>query len=145
MYVGDTDEAAEAVALPALDMLFNKLIRMPKELFFPAGYTSPASAARIMASKGGLGSGDADVRVLVERGYAVIGSPGTVRCKLEQYQKELGFGVLCPMFQFGSLDHEDFTASLTLFAQRVMPALRPPSPPTDRVTAATPVTTSHRP
>jgi hypothetical protein len=29
------------------------------------------------------------------------------------------------MFQFGSLDHEDFTTSLTLFAQHVMPALRP--------------------
>ena len=85
--VGDTDEAAEAIALPALDMLFNKLIRMPKELFFPAGYTSPASAARIMASKGGLGSGDANVRELVERGYAVIGSPDTVRCKLDSIRR----------------------------------------------------------
>jgi alkanesulfonate monooxygenase SsuD/methylene tetrahydromethanopterin reductase-like flavin-dependent oxidoreductase (luciferase family) len=65
------------------------------------------------------------VRELVDRGYAVIGSPDTVRSRLEDYQKELGFGYLCPMFQFGSLSHEDFSASLGLFAQKVMPALRP--------------------
>jgi alkanesulfonate monooxygenase SsuD/methylene tetrahydromethanopterin reductase-like flavin-dependent oxidoreductase (luciferase family) len=125
VFVADTDAAAEAIALPALDTLFNKLMRMPKDLFFPAGYTSAASAARILAAKGGLGSGQADVRELVERGYAVIGSPDTVRCKLEGYQKELGFGNLCPLFQFGSLGHEDFRASLALFARKVMPALRP--------------------
>jgi len=124
VFVADTDAAAEAVALPALDTLFNKLMRMPKDLFFPAGYTSAASAARILASKGGLGSGDADVRALADRGYAVIGSPDTVRCKLEDYRQELGFGCLCPAFQFGSLGHDDFTASLGLFARKVMPALR---------------------
>src|SRR6516225_4095075 len=126
VFVADTDAAAEAVALPALDTLFNKLMRMPKDLFFPAGYTSAASAARILASKGGLGSGDADVRALADRGYAVIGSPDTVRCKLEDYRQELGFGCLCPAFQFGSLGHDDFTASLGLFARKVMPALRAP-------------------
>jgi alkanesulfonate monooxygenase SsuD/methylene tetrahydromethanopterin reductase-like flavin-dependent oxidoreductase (luciferase family) len=125
VYVAYTDAAAEAIALPALDMLFNRLIRMPKDMFFPAGYTSAGSAARIHASKGGLGSGVADVRDLVERGYAVIGSPDTVRSKLEEHQKELGFGVLCPLFQFGNLGNEEFAASLALFAQQVMPALRP--------------------
>jgi len=59
VFVADTDAAAEAIALPALDTLFNKLMRMPKDLFFPAGYTSAASAARILAAKGGLGSGRA--------------------------------------------------------------------------------------
>jgi len=122
--VATTDAAAEAIALPALDTLFNKLIRMPKDLFFPPGYTSAASAARILAGKGGLGSGGLDVRALIERGFAVVGSPETVRGRLEQYQKELGFGVLCPMFQFGSLGHEDFAASLTMFAEQVMPELR---------------------
>lgn len=123
--VADTDAAAEAIALPALDTLFNKLMRMPKDMFFPAGYVSSATGARILATKGGLGSGKADVRQLVERGYAIAGSPDSVRSRLEQYQKELGFGVLCPMFQFGSLSHEHFVTSLTLFTEQVMPALRP--------------------
>jgi len=125
VFVADTDAAAEAIALPALDTLFNKLMRMPKDLFFPAGYVSRASAARILATKGGLGSGATDVRDLIERGYAVVGSPAAVRSRLEQYQKDLGFGVLCPLFQFGDLAPDYFAASLTLFAQQVMPALRP--------------------
>ncbi|MBV9379491.1 MAG: LLM class flavin-dependent oxidoreductase [Streptosporangiaceae bacterium] len=124
VFVADTDERAEEVALPALDRLFNKLMRMPRDVFFPAGYLTPASSARVMAAKGGLGSGNADVRDLVNRGYAVIGSPDTVRQRLEAHAKELGFGCFCGVFQFGSLGHEDFLASLHLFTQKVMPALR---------------------
>lgn len=128
VFVADTDERAEAIALPALSTLFNGLIRMPRDLFFPAGYLTPASAARVMAGKRALGSGDTDVRDLAGRGYAVIGSPDTVRQRLEEYQRELGFGCLCGVFQFGSLSHEDFTDSVHLFAQKVMPALRGGAP-----------------
>jgi alkanesulfonate monooxygenase SsuD/methylene tetrahydromethanopterin reductase-like flavin-dependent oxidoreductase (luciferase family) len=124
VFVADTDTRAEAIALPALDTLFNKLMRMPKDVFFPAGYVTLASSARVMASKGGLGSGHADVRDLVDRGYAVIGSADTVLQKLEAYQRELGFGTFCGVFQFGSLGHEDFASSLHLFADKVMPSLR---------------------
>jgi ABC-type Fe3+/spermidine/putrescine transport system ATPase subunit len=124
VFVADTDARAEAIALPALDTLFNKLMRMPRDVFFPAGYLTLASAARVMAGKGGLGSGQADVRDLVERGYAVIGSADTVRQKMEAYQAELGFGTFCGVFQFGSLGHEDFTESLRLFADKVLPSLR---------------------
>jgi alkanesulfonate monooxygenase SsuD/methylene tetrahydromethanopterin reductase-like flavin-dependent oxidoreductase (luciferase family) len=99
-------------------------MRMPKDVFFPAGYVTLASSARVMASKGGLGSGHADVRDLVDRGYAVIGSADTVLQKLEAYQRELGFGTFCGVFQFGSLGHEDFASSLHLFADKVMPSLR---------------------
>jgi alkanesulfonate monooxygenase SsuD/methylene tetrahydromethanopterin reductase-like flavin-dependent oxidoreductase (luciferase family) len=124
VFVADTDARAEAIALPALDTLFNKLMRMPKDVFFPAGYLTLASSGRVMAGKGGLGSGHADVRDLVERGYAVIGSADTVRQKLEAYRAELGFGTFCGVFQFGSLGHEDFTESLGLFADKVLPSLR---------------------
>jgi alkanesulfonate monooxygenase SsuD/methylene tetrahydromethanopterin reductase-like flavin-dependent oxidoreductase (luciferase family) len=99
-------------------------MRMPKDLFFPAGYLTLASGARVMAGKQGLGSGRADVRDLVRRGYALIGSPDTVRQKFEAYQKELGFGCFCGVFQFGSLGHDHFLDSLHLFAQKVMPAIR---------------------
>jgi alkanesulfonate monooxygenase SsuD/methylene tetrahydromethanopterin reductase-like flavin-dependent oxidoreductase (luciferase family) len=124
VFVADTDAWAEAIALPALDTLFNKLMRMPRDVFFPAGYLTLASSGRVMAGKGGLGSGHADVRDLVERGYAVIGSADTVRQKLEAYQAELGFGTFCGVFQFGSLGHEDFTESLGLFADKVLPSVR---------------------
>jgi alkanesulfonate monooxygenase SsuD/methylene tetrahydromethanopterin reductase-like flavin-dependent oxidoreductase (luciferase family) len=65
-----------------------------------------------------------DVRQLVERGYALVGSPDTVRQKFTAYQQELGFGCFSGIFQFGSLGHEDFLGSLHLFADKVMPAVR---------------------
>lgn len=124
VFVADTDERAESIALPALETLFNGLMRMPRDVFFPAGYLTLASSARVMAGKGGLGSGTADVRDLVQRGYALIGSPETVRQKFEAYQQELGFGCFCGVFQFGSLGHEDFVDSLHLFTEKVLPAVR---------------------
>ena len=124
VFVGETDQQAEAVALPALDMLFNRLMRMPKDVFFPAGYLTLASGAKVMAGKKGLGSGTVDVRQLAERGYALVGSPDTVRQKFTAYQQDLGFGCFSGIFQFGSLGHEDFLGSLHLFADKVMPAIR---------------------
>ena len=78
---------------------------------------------------GDLGGGPAltllaDVRDLVQRGYALIGSPDTVRQQFEAYHSEFGFGCFCGVFQFGSLDHEHFLDSLHLFTRKVMPAIR---------------------
>ena len=61
----------------------------------------------------------------MDRGYALAGSPETVRQRLADYQKELGFGTFSGIFQFGSLGHDEFLRSVTLFAEQVMPALRP--------------------
>lgn len=91
----------------------------------PAGYLTPASASRVLAAKKGLGSGEVDVAALVDRGYAIIGSADTVRQRLTEYQRELGFGTFSGIVQFGSLPHEDFLASVGRFAEEVMPALRP--------------------
>jgi alkanesulfonate monooxygenase SsuD/methylene tetrahydromethanopterin reductase-like flavin-dependent oxidoreductase (luciferase family) len=125
VFVGATDEEASRIAMPHLDFLFNALMRMPKDLFFPAGYLTPASASRVLAAKKGLGSGEVDVAALVDRGYAIIGSPDTVRERLAAYQAELGFGTFSGIFQFGSLPHDDFLASVNRFATQVMPVLRP--------------------
>ncbi|MGH3328769.1 MAG: LLM class flavin-dependent oxidoreductase [Streptomycetales bacterium] len=123
--VADTDDEARREAARHLDFLFNTLIRMPRELFFPAGYLSLESTTRVMAGKRGLGTSPMDPYELIERGYAIAGSPESVRQQIESYQKELGFGTFSGIFQFGTLDHERFHSSVALFADRVMPALRP--------------------
>lgn len=125
VYVADTDEEARREAIVHLDFLFNMLMRMPKDVFFPAGYLTLASTVRVMAAKRGLGTSTMDANHLLERGYALAGSPATVRQRIEEYQKELGFGTFSGIFQFGSLGHEKFRHSVTLFAEQVMPALRP--------------------
>ena len=128
IYVADSDERAVREAQPHLEYLFNVGLRMPRDYFFPPGYVSPKSMARIMASKGGLTSGGNTIVSLMERGYVVVGSPDTVRDRLVAAQKELGYGTLCGNFQFGTLGHDEFMSSVSLFAREVMPALRALAP-----------------
>jgi alkanesulfonate monooxygenase SsuD/methylene tetrahydromethanopterin reductase-like flavin-dependent oxidoreductase (luciferase family) len=74
------------------------------------------------ASQAAAGFAERDLTV---RGYALVGSPATVRQQLERCASELGFGIFCGIGQFGSLGHEEFERSVRLFADGVMPALRP--------------------
>ena len=57
-------------------------------------------------------------------GYVVVGSPETVRQRLEDYAKRVGFGVLVANFSVGNAPSELTRRSMTLFAQEVMPHLR---------------------
>jgi alkanesulfonate monooxygenase SsuD/methylene tetrahydromethanopterin reductase-like flavin-dependent oxidoreductase (luciferase family) len=58
-------------------------------------------------------------------GYVVVGSPETVRQRLEDYAKRVGFGVLVANFSVGNVPSELTQRSMTLFANEVMPKLRP--------------------
>jgi alkanesulfonate monooxygenase SsuD/methylene tetrahydromethanopterin reductase-like flavin-dependent oxidoreductase (luciferase family) len=124
VYVAGTDDEARREATPHLDYLFNTLLRMPRDMFFPPGYLTMASATRVMGAKRGLGTAPMDPGDLMDRGFALVGSPATVRQQIEEYQREMGFGVFSGVFQFGSLGHEEFERSVRLFASDVMPALR---------------------
>jgi alkanesulfonate monooxygenase SsuD/methylene tetrahydromethanopterin reductase-like flavin-dependent oxidoreductase (luciferase family) len=124
IYVADTDEQAVREARPHLEYLFNVGLRMPKDFFFPAGYVSTQSMARIMASKSGLVAGGMKIETLMEKGFVAVGSADTVREQIESVRRELGFGTLCANFHFATLPHELFVSSLHAFAEKVMPALR---------------------
>jgi alkanesulfonate monooxygenase SsuD/methylene tetrahydromethanopterin reductase-like flavin-dependent oxidoreductase (luciferase family) len=54
----------------------------------------------------------------------VVGSPETVRQKLEEYAQRVGFGLLVANFSVGNVPSELTRKSMTLFAQEVMPQLR---------------------
>ena len=125
VYVADTDEQARRQARPHLEFLFNTLLRMPRDMFFPPGYLTMTSASRVMSAKRGLGAGPMDPDELIERGYVLLGSADSVRQQIERHQAELGFGIFTGIFQFGSLGHEEFERSVRLFAGSVLPALRP--------------------
>ena len=125
MYVADTDEQARRESRPHLEFLFNTLLRMPRDMFFPPGYLTTLSASRVMGAKRGLGTAPMDPDDLLERGFVLAGSPDTVRQQIDRYSGELGFGIFSGIFQFGSLGHEEFERSVRLFAECVLPALRP--------------------
>ena len=136
IYVGETDEQAVAEARPHLEHLFNVGLRMPKNLFFPAGYLTPQGMARIMAAKSGLVAGGMTIETLMEKGFVAVGSAETVRRQIEDVQQELGFGTLVANFHFATMPHEQFTQSLHRFADHVLPALRELGKPREAAGAA---------
>jgi alkanesulfonate monooxygenase SsuD/methylene tetrahydromethanopterin reductase-like flavin-dependent oxidoreductase (luciferase family) len=58
-------------------------------------------------------------------GYIIAGSPATVTRRLAEAQAEIGYGLLVPFLQFGSLPADLTKRNMELFAREVMPALRP--------------------
>ncbi len=61
----------------------------------------------------------------IEKGvYAIVGSPETVRQKLEHYQKEIGAGVILTGCQTGPVEHERARQSMTMLAKEVLPKVR---------------------
>lgn len=56
--------------------------------------------------------------------FILTGSPATVREQLASMVKELGIGILMPLFQIGSLPHHLATKSANLFATEVLPYIR---------------------
>jgi len=51
-------------------------------------------------------------------------APFAVAQKLEHHQKEVGYGKIIAMMQFGTLPHDLTKRSMELFARKVMPKIR---------------------
>ncbi len=57
---------------------------------------------------------------LAKQGMIICGSPDSVAQQLEQHQKEVGYGKLIAMMQFGTLPHDMTKRSMELFATQVI-------------------------
>jgi alkanesulfonate monooxygenase SsuD/methylene tetrahydromethanopterin reductase-like flavin-dependent oxidoreductase (luciferase family) len=125
VYVAATDEQARREYEPHFWYYARNLLKTPAPLSLPPGHTSLSTTLtmaerRLQSRPGGLATWDE-----VEKGgYVVVGSPETVRQRLEEYAKRVGFGVLVANFSVGNVPHELTRKSMTLFAQEVMPKLR---------------------
>jgi len=128
-YVAETDEQAYREAKPHIENLVNKFLRMPPEMLLPPGYLSLQSMKGVMAAKGSITGGTQSIDDLLKKGMFLCGSAETVRQRIEEYQKQIGFGYLLPLMQFATLPHELTRKNLELFARDVIPALRPIAEP----------------
>ena len=54
----------------------------------------------------------------------IVGSPETVRQRLEDYASRVGFGLLIANFSVGNAPRDYTEKSMRLFAEKVMPKLR---------------------
>jgi hypothetical protein len=62
---------------------------------------------------------------IVEQGYVVVGSPDEVAEKLAEVATTLNVGHLMLLLQFGNMGKELTQHNTKLFAERVLPQLRP--------------------
>ena len=123
-YCAETDEIAVKEARPHIETFLNKFLRMPVEMLLPPGYLSLKSMMGVMGAKREIGSGTLTIEEVMQKGMFLCGSAATLREKLEQYQKEIGFGYLLPTMQFGTLPHELTKKSTEIFAKEVIPYFR---------------------
>jgi alkanesulfonate monooxygenase SsuD/methylene tetrahydromethanopterin reductase-like flavin-dependent oxidoreductase (luciferase family) len=123
VYVAETDERAREEARPHAEFFVNKLLKMPVEMLVPPGYTSIASTKGLLQAKAGL-TVDRTLEDLLEAGSFIAGSPATVRDRLLDAQRRIGFGNLLITVQFGTLPHDLTMNNIRLLAEQVVPALK---------------------
>ncbi len=122
IYVAETDEQAWAEYEKHLFFFIENLLK--GLVIFPPGYTSAKSIARIGKALTQF-LGNVKTRAEVEEGgYAIVGSPETVRDKMLDQIKEMQVGNVLGLFQLGTLPADLTKKNMTLFAEKVLPALR---------------------
>lgn len=122
-YVAATDEEAREQARPHIESLFNKFLSKTPEMMFPPGYLSASSAKSMLQHKKQI-RGSVTIDALIGEGIMLCGSPETVRKKLEEAHRVLGFQHFLGLLQFGTLPRELTERNIRLFAAEVLPALQ---------------------
>lgn len=96
---------------------------MPMEMLLPPGYLTLKSMQRVMGAKGNI-EGDLTLEKAIEAGMILCGSAATVRDQLADHYRNVGFGQLLTMLQFGTMPGEMTERNQRLFAAEVMAPLR---------------------
>ncbi len=125
IYVAETDRQAREEFEPHLWYFIRKLLKNIS--LVPPGYTSPRSAIAMLRNRKFFLAEQSSWDDLEKGVYCIVGSPETVRQKLEHYQKELGVGVVLTGCQTGAVAHELTRKSMELLAREVLPHLRNPA------------------
>src|SRR5262249_12456905 len=122
IYVAETDRRAREEFEPHFWYFVKNLLKGIG--ISPPGYTSARSALAIIKNHKYFLYTQKTWDDIEKGVYAIVGSPETVRQKLEQYQKELGIGVVLTGCQTGALPHELARKSMELLAREVLPKTR---------------------
>ena len=123
VYISETDDLARREAKPHFEAFRNVFLKMPVEMLLPPGYTSRESLKNVMKAKAAI-FGDITLEKSIELGLIVCGSPATARRALESYWKDMRFGNLLVLCQFGTLPADLTRRNMELFAREVMPAVK---------------------
>ena len=128
VYVAETDRQAREEFEPHFWYFIRNLLK--NITLAPPGYTSARSAAAIIKNRKSFLYEQKTWEDIEKGFYAIVGSPETVRQKLEYCQKELGCGVVLTGCQTGAVNHELARKSMELLAREVLPKTRAAARPT---------------
>jgi len=125
--VAEDDAQAEADYAEAADYFFQRCLHVYRGFADVPGYRS------IRSVEAGLSQGfgtlrqrpDACWKDYVENGTIVAGSPARVTEQLLELAESLRVGHLMLLLQFGNMPREKAMKNIRLFAEQVMPNLRP--------------------
>jgi alkanesulfonate monooxygenase SsuD/methylene tetrahydromethanopterin reductase-like flavin-dependent oxidoreductase (luciferase family) len=112
VYVAETDAEAERIAVPAFIAMHEHRVAMRNRI-----YAEQRASILPMPAPGAAAPAHSSVEHAL-----VCGSPATVAEKLAPL-KATGVGGLIMQFRLGSMTYEQTAASLTLFNDKVIPAL----------------------
>jgi alkanesulfonate monooxygenase SsuD/methylene tetrahydromethanopterin reductase-like flavin-dependent oxidoreductase (luciferase family) len=94
-------------------------------MLLPPGYMSLPSMKNTMKMRKALGTRPrVTAEELIASGTAVVGSPKTVRDRIEKTRELTGLNNVVTMLQFGVLSDELTKRNMEMFASEVMPHLR---------------------
>ncbi len=111
VFVAETDAGAERVGPPAFLAMQQHRAAMRERVFAAQGVAMPGHGGHAPAAR-------------TVAGHALLcGSPATVAERLAEIAK-IGVGGVILQFRLGPMPHEVAASSLTLFMQRVMPAIK---------------------
>jgi len=143
--VGVAESRQQALDLysEAAEYFYGRCLHVDPRFAVPPGYVTEATqragiesqvkaAAEGKASGASAATGPArlqslarDMQGIVDNGYLVIGSPDEVADQLRELATTLNVGQLMLLLQFGNLPSGTVKYNTRLFAEKVMPKLRP--------------------
>lgn len=124
VYVGETDEKAAEEAKPHFEAMFNIFLPKVSQLMFsPPGYVTMESLRRVLGHNKTV-RGEQSFEELRERGVIICGSPDTVRERIVNSHREVGFQNFLCLLQFGTLPPDLTEKNIRLFAAEVLPAIQ---------------------
>lgn len=128
--VADTDAEAERLYARHAEYFFQKALgSIPMERLALPGGIDIKGLEFIFRDPGDFGiyprMKEASFAELMEAGSVICGSPATVRDQILDFVRDYRIGNLHAMLQFGSMPTELARHNIDLFAEQVLPALRP--------------------
>ncbi len=128
--VSETDERAEKeYARHLQDHYRNGPGAIPGTAMAVPGYIEPAGIEAMLRGGGPEGMlarmRTATYKELIDTQVAIVGSPATVADQIEAFVREFRIGNLQVMLQNGSMPRELTEKNIALFAEQVLPRLRP--------------------